>query len=29
VPLAYSVFIVLGALGLLLAYADIVNPVQI
>lgn len=29
VPLAYSVFIVLGAVGLLLIYADIVNPVQI
>ncbi len=29
VPLAYSVFVVLGAVGLLLAYADIVNPVQI
>ena len=29
VPLAYSVFVVLGAVGLLLVYADIVNPVQI
>lgn len=29
VPLAYSVFVVLGAVGLLLIYADIVNPVQI
>ncbi|WP_421733269.1 M50 family metallopeptidase [Cellulomonas sp.] len=29
VPLAYSVFILLGAVGLLLIYADIVNPVQI
>jgi len=29
VPLAYSVFLVLGAVGLLLIYADIVNPVQI
>lgn len=29
VPLAYSVFVLLGAVGLLLIYADIVNPVQI
>ncbi|MBO3084417.1 M50 family metallopeptidase [Cellulomonas fengjieae] len=29
VPLAYSVFVVLGALGVLLIYADLVNPVQI
>jgi len=29
VPLAYSVFVLLGAVGLLLVYADIVNPVQI
>ncbi|WP_315095948.1 site-2 protease family protein [uncultured Cellulomonas sp.] len=29
VPLAYSVFVVLGAVGLLLIYADIVNPVQL
>ncbi|MCR6647045.1 MAG: site-2 protease family protein [Cellulomonas sp.] len=29
VPLAYSVFVVLGAMGLLLVYADIVNPVTI
>ena len=29
VPLAYSVFVVLGAMGLLLIYADIVNPVTI
>ncbi|WP_309135092.1 RIP metalloprotease [Cellulomonas sp.] len=29
VPLAYSVFVVLGAVGLLLVYADIVNPVTI
>ncbi|MEZ0449677.1 M50 family metallopeptidase [Cellulomonas sp. ICMP 17802] len=29
VPLAYSVFLVLGAVGVLLVYADIVNPVQI
>jgi membrane-associated protease RseP (regulator of RpoE activity) len=29
VPLAYSVFLVLGALGVLLIYADIVNPVQL
>jgi len=29
VPLAYSVFVVLGAMGLLLIYADIVDPVTI
>ncbi|QGQ19661.1 PDZ domain-containing protein [Cellulomonas sp. JZ18] len=29
VPLAYSVFVVLGAVGLLLVYADIVDPVSI
>ena len=29
VPVAYSVFILLGAVGLLLVYADLVNPVQI
>ena len=29
VPLAYSVFVVLGAMGLLLVYADIVDPVSI
>ncbi|GEA80030.1 M50 family metallopeptidase [Cellulomonas sp. CW35] len=29
VPLAYSVFVVLGAMGLLLVYADIVDPVTI
>ena len=29
VPLAYSVFVVLGAVGLLLIYADIVDPVTI
>lgn len=29
VPVAYSVFVLLGAVGLLLVYADIVNPVQI
>lgn len=29
VPLAYSVFVVLGAMGVLLIYADIVDPVTI
>ncbi|WP_028047019.1 RIP metalloprotease [Cellulomonas sp. URHE0023] len=29
VPVAYSVFILLGGVGLLLVYADLVNPVQI
>ncbi|WP_028049922.1 RIP metalloprotease [Cellulomonas sp. URHD0024] len=29
VPLAYSVFVLFGAVGLLLIYADLVNPVQI
>lgn len=29
VPLAYGVFVVLGAMGLLLVYADLVNPVTI
>jgi len=29
VPIAYSVFILLGGVGLLLVYADLVNPVQI
>ncbi|HWJ84855.1 MAG TPA: site-2 protease family protein [Cellulomonas sp.] len=29
VPLAYGVFVVLGAVGLLLVYADVVNPIQI
>lgn len=29
VPLAYCVFVVLGAVGLLLVYADIVNPIAI
>ncbi|AEE45658.1 M50 family metallopeptidase [Cellulomonas fimi] len=29
VPLAYAVFVLLGAVGLLLVYADIVNPVTI
>jgi len=29
VPIAYSVFVLLGAVGLLLIYADLVNPVQI
>jgi membrane-associated protease RseP (regulator of RpoE activity) len=29
VPLAYGVFVVLGAMGLLLIYADLVNPVTI
>ncbi|GEL94346.1 M50 family metallopeptidase [Cellulomonas composti] len=29
VPLAYGVFVLLGAVGLLLIYADIVNPVTI
>ncbi|WP_426595254.1 M50 family metallopeptidase [Cellulomonas sp. McL0617] len=29
VPIAYSVFVLLGGVGLLLVYADLVNPVQI
>ncbi|GIG27984.1 M50 family metallopeptidase [Cellulomonas marina] len=29
VPLAYSVFVVLGGVGLLLAWADLVNPVRL
>ena len=29
VPLAYSVFVLLGGVGLLLVYADIVNPVRL
>ncbi len=29
VPLAYSVFVLLGAVGLLLVYADVVNPVSV
>lgn len=29
VPLAYSVFVLLGGVGVLLVYADIVNPVRI
>jgi membrane-associated protease RseP (regulator of RpoE activity) len=29
VPLAYAVFVLLGGVGLLLVYADLVNPVQI
>lgn len=29
VPLAYTVFVLLGAVGLLLVYADIVNPITI
>jgi len=29
VPLAYGVFVVLGAMGLLLVYADLVDPVRI
>ncbi|MFC0646027.1 M50 family metallopeptidase [Cellulomonas phragmiteti] len=29
VPLAYTVFVVLGGVGLLLVYADIVNPVRL
>ncbi|MDM7856098.1 M50 family metallopeptidase [Cellulomonas alba] len=29
VPLAYGVFVLLGAVGLLLIWADIVNPVQV
>ena len=29
VPLAYGVFVVLGAMGLLLVYADIVDPVTL
>lgn len=29
VPLAYTVFVLLGAVGLLLIYADIVNPITI
>ena len=29
VPLAYVVFVLLGSVGLLLVYADLVNPVQV
>ena len=29
VPVAYSVFVLLAGVGLLLVYADLVNPVQI
>jgi hypothetical protein len=29
VPLAYTVFVLLGGVGLLLVYLDIVNPVRI
>ena len=29
VPVAYAVFVLLGGLGLMLVYLDIVNPVRI